>query len=245
MIDIIPAIDLIDGQCVRLTQGDFARKTVYSSDPVSMALQFQEAGLKRLHLVDLDGARTGKIANLETLEQIVKSTSLVVDFGGGIKTEEDLKQVLDAGAAMVNIGSMSYKEPETIIKWAEQYGVDKFILGADVINERIATNGWQNQTELHIDDYISSYQKHGISRICCTDISKDGMLGGAAVTLYKKLLNRFPGIHLIASGGVGAMEDITALEACGCKGVIVGKAIYEQKITLEQLKNYIYSYGAN
>lgn len=238
MIDIIPAIDIIDGKCVRLTQGDFGQKTIYNENPLEMALRFENAGLKRLHLVDLDGARQGKIKNLKVLENIASNTNLVIDFGGGIKTDEDIHAVFDAGAAMANIGSVAVQQQDLFYAWLELYGSSKIILGADVMNEMVAVNGWQEQTALSVFDFIHDSFKQGIRSICCTDISKDGLLQGPSVELYKKLLNKNPELKLIASGGVSSIADIDDIQNIGCAGVIIGKAIYENRIKLSDLKAY-------
>jgi len=239
MIEIIPAIDLINGQCVRLSKGEFSSKKVYSDDPVSVALRFQAAGLKRLHLVDLDGARKGIPQNLKVLSRIAAATSLTIDYGGGIKKEEDLLAAFDAGASMVNIGSLALKDRLTVLSWAEKYGSSKIIIGADVQQESIVINGWQKQTAINVLDFIGYYHRQGLNQFCCTDIEKDGMLSGTSIPLYKKVLKVFPGIELIASGGVSSMEDIIQLENIGCSGVILGKCLYEHRVTLDELRSTI------
>jgi phosphoribosylformimino-5-aminoimidazole carboxamide ribotide isomerase len=238
MITIIPAIDIIDGKCVRLSQGDFATAKVYRQDPVEVAKEFEAAGIKRLHVVDLDGAKSGKVCNLSALEKIVKSTSLLVDFGGGIKTDQEIKQVIDAGVTFVSIGSMAVKEPELFNKWIREFGADKFFLGADVRDGKIAVSGWLEQTGIDVVDFIQEQMEKRISHVFCTDISKDGLLEGPSLTFYRHLLFQCPGLRLVASGGVSSIEDIKALDQLGCEGVIIGKAIYEGKISLEELKQF-------
>lgn len=238
-MEIIPAIDIIDGKCVRLTQGDYARKTVYNEDPLEVAKQFEAAGIRRLHLVDLDGARTGKIANLKILEQIAGNTQLEIDFGGGIKNEESLASVFNAGGLLATIGSLSVKEPEVFYSLVRKYGPGRFLLGADVKNEKIAVNGWLEETDLSVYDFIAENMKEGLKNIFCTDISKDGMLKGPAIDLYKKIIEKSPGINLIASGGVSDINDLQMLKNNSCGGVIIGKAIYEGKIKLNDLKKYL------
>ncbi len=237
-IQIIPAIDIMDGKCVRLTQGNFSRKKVYNEHPLEVARQFEDAGITRLHLVDLDGARAGVIKNRKVLEDIAKGTKLVIDFGGGIKTEEDLRMVFDSGARYATIGSLAVKEENTFIRWMEQYGNDRFLLGADVKKEKITVGGWLETTQVGIYDLIEKYIHHGIRQVFCTDTSKDGKLKGPATALYKKIIGRFPGLYFIASGGVSSMIDLITLSAIGCKGVIIGKALYEHRITLKELRYF-------
>ncbi len=239
MIEIIPAIDIIDGKCVRLSQGDFARKTIYNEDPLTVAKQFEKAGIKRLHLVDLDGARHGKIKNLKVLKSIANNTKLKIDFGGGIKTDDDIESVFDAGAMMATIGSIAVKHPELLVTWMKQYGAKKILLGADVKNERLAIGGWLKQTNIGIYEFIDRNVKRGVETLFCTDIAKDGMLKGVSAHLYSRILLRFPGLNLIASGGVSSIDDINILQRTGCKGVIIGKALYEGNITLKDLKPYL------
>lgn len=239
MIKIIPAIDIIDGKCVRLSQGDFTTKKIYSASPVETAKEFEDAGIQRLHIVDLDGARQGKTVNIETLENIATATKLEIDFGGGIKTSKDVESVLNAGAAYFNIGSIAVKEPETVAGWIKRFGASKILLGADVKDEHIMIQGWQEKSNIRIFDYISAYIIKGIENIFCTDILKDGLLQGASTALYKKILSMFPALNLIASGGVADISDIEALNDIGCSGVIIGKALYEGKISLPQLKKYL------
>ena len=235
MIEIIPAIDLIDGKCVRLTQGDFAQKKVYNENPLDTAKEFENAGLKRLHIVDLDGAKRGKVTNLKVLETIAANTNLTIDFGGGIKTDEDIKSVFDAGAGVASIGSVAVKSPEKFFAWLAQFGSEKILLGADVKGKNLAINGWQTETEIEILAFLKEYFAKGVTQAFVTDISKDGLLQGSANELYAEILREIPDIKLIASGGVSKIEDITELEKIGCAGVIVGKAIYEGKIKLEDL----------
>jgi phosphoribosylformimino-5-aminoimidazole carboxamide ribotide isomerase len=238
-MQIIPAIDLIDGKCVRLTQGDYAQKKVYNEDPLEAAKQFESAGIQRLHLVDLDGARTGKITNLRVLEKIAAETQLQIDFGGGIKKEEDLVSVFNAGAQLATIGSLSVKEPEIFYSLVKKYGAGKFLLGADVKNEKIAVNGWLEETDLSLYDFIAANIEQGVKNIFCTDISKDGMLQGPAIDLYKKILDAQPEVKLIASGGISGIGDLEKLKNNGLHGAIIGKAIYEGKISLNDLKKYL------
>ena len=238
MIEIIPAIDLIDGKCVRLSQGDFARKKVYIENPLDAAKQFESVGLKRLHIVDLDGAKNGKITNLKVLETIAANTNLTIDFGGGIKTDDDIKAVFDAGAEMASVGSVAVKNADKFFEWIERFGADKILLGADVRDEKLSINGWQTGTEIEISSFIKDCFAKGVTQAFVTDISKDGLLQGSASELYKKILREIPKLKLIASGGVSRIEDIFELDEIGCSGVIVGKAIYEGKITLKDLEKY-------
>jgi len=238
-MEIIPAIDCIDGKCVRLTQGDYAQKTVYHDDPLDVALEFERAGIKRLHLVDLDGAKAGKVVNWKVLERIAANTSLQIDFGGGIKTEEDLEKVLGAGAKWAVIGSLAVKEPERFMNWISVYGSQTFFLGADVRNEKIAISGWKETTEKGVMDFISEYKTRGIDYMFCTDISKDGKLEGPATELYQKIIEQNKDLRLVASGGVSKSEDLYELQRIGCDGVIIGKAIYENRISLDDLKPFL------
>lgn len=239
MIEIIPAIDIIDGKCVRLSQGDYQTKKIYSESPIDVSKQFENAGIKRLHMVDLDGAKNGSVINLKTLENVASNTKLEIDFGGGIKTTEDVNKVLNAGATFFNIGSIAVKQPEMVEEWIMTFGADKILLGADVKNENIMINGWQQSANINIISYISAYINTGINKIFCTDISKDGLLQGTSIELYKKILNAFPQLHLIASGGVSSIDDIEQLNAIGCSGVIIGKALYEERIHLSQLNKFL------
>lgn len=234
-MQIIPAIDIIEGKCVRLTQGDYAQKTIYNENPLEVALQFQDAGLERLHLVDLDGAKAGSVKNWKVLEQLTSKTKMVIDFGGGIKKEEDLQIVFDSGAAYATIGSLAVKEASKFVSWLQVYGASKFLLGADVKDEKIAVGGWLETTDINILDFIEQYTAVGISQLFCTDVSKDGKLEGPSIALYQKIITQFPDLHFIASGGVSNLTDLVQLKEIGCKGAIVGKAIYENRITLNEL----------
>ena len=235
MIEIIPAIDLIDGKCVRLVQGDFAQRTIYSENPSDVAQMFADAGLTRLHIVDLDGAKRGELANLGVLESIALRTNLTIDFGGGIKTDEDIKTVFDAGAKIASIGSVAVKEPEKFFAWLDRYGGERVLLGADVKGKKLAINGWQTATDVEILPFLREYFERGVTQAFVTDISKDGLLEGASNSLYAEILREIPGLKLIASGGVSKIEDIRELEKTGCAGVIVGKAIYEGRIKIDEL----------
>lgn len=237
-LQIIPAIDIIDGKCVRLTEGDYSQKKIYNEHPLEVAKQFEDAGLIRLHLVDLDGAKAGAVKNWKVLETIAGKTSLIIDFGGGIKQEEDVRIVFNSGAALATVGSVAVKEEEKFVNWLQQFGADKFLLGADVKNEKIAVGGWLETTDIWIYDFIEKYIAHGVQQIFCTDVSKDGRLEGPSTELYKNILQKFPQLHFIASGGVSNMQDLDVLQQIGCSGAIVGKAIYEGRITLEELKRF-------
>jgi phosphoribosylformimino-5-aminoimidazole carboxamide ribotide isomerase len=237
-MQIIPAIDIIDGKCVRLTQGDYAQKTIYNESPVEVAKQFEAAGLKRLHLVDLDGAKAGTVKNWAVLQEIAAYTTLSIDFGGGIKKDKDLNIVFESGAAYATIGSLAVKEPDTFLEWLKVYGPDKFILGADVKSEKIAVSGWLETTDINIYDFLQDYISKGILQSFCTDVSKDGTLEGPSIDLYKNIVEKFPSLFFIASGGVSCLEDLTALKELGCAGAIVGKAIYEGRIALKDLTNF-------
>ena len=238
MIEIIPAIDIIDGKCVRLTKGDYNLKTIYAEDPLEVALMMQDAGCKRLHLVDLDGAKSSHIVNYRTLERIATSTNLVIDFGGGLKSDEDLRIAFENGASMITGGSIAVKNPEIFQGWIEKFGNEKIILGADTRNGKISTSGWVTDSELDIIPFIKDYMAKGITKVISTDINVDGMLTGPSIDLYKDILNEMPNLHLIASGGVSAMADIEALEEANVPAVIVGKAIYENRITLKDLEQF-------
>jgi phosphoribosylformimino-5-aminoimidazole carboxamide ribotide isomerase len=234
-MEIIPAIDIIDGKCVRLTHGDFNQKKIYNENPLEVAKEFEDAGIRRLHLVDLDGARAGVVKNWKVLESIAGRTSLTIDFGGGVKTEKDVRIVLDSGAVFVTVGSIAVKDEPLFSSWLSAIGAEKFLLGADVKDEKITVSGWLEQTDIWIYDFIESYQAKGITQIFCTDVSKDGAMEGPSMVLYKNIVERFPKLHFIASGGVSNIEDVYALEETGCSGVIIGKAIYEGKILLKDL----------
>ena len=239
-MDIIPAIDLIGGKCVRLTQGDYAQKKVYNENPLEVAKMFEAAGISRLHLVDLDGAKAQHIVNHHVLRSIATNTSLTIDFGGGLKTDADLRIAFDNGAAMITGGSVAVKNPEMFNRWISDYGSDKIILGADVKDGMIAVSGWTETAAIDLTTFLSDYCAKGVSQVICTDISRDGMMQGPAVELYRRLLERFPELYLIASGGVSCMEDIVALHEAGVPAVITGKAIYEGKIKLEELQSAIF-----
>ena len=234
---IIPAIDIIDGRCVRLTQGDYSQKKIYNDNPLDVARAFEAAGLHYLHLIDLDGAKAGKVTNWKVIEEITSGTGLTVDFGGGIKTEEELSRLFEYGVAQVNIGSMAVTNPDTIAGWIKKFGTEKIILSADVKSEKIAMSGWQENSMISITDFLKDYIRKGIEYVTCTDISTDGMLVGPNIDLYKKILLTFPQLNLIASGGVSNMDDIYELKQIGVDGVIVGKAIYENRIRLDELAN--------
>ncbi len=236
MIDIIPAIDIMDGKCVRLTQGDYTKQKVYNEDPVVIAKKAEDSGCKYLHLVDLDGALSGTMKNSQVLKAITDNTSLIVDYSGGIRTQADIELVFDLGAEMICIGSMAYKRPDIVYEWGRFFGYDKLIISADVREGYILTNAWQSQTALKMNEFLESFIRKGFNRFCCTDVSRDGMLFGVDINLYKQIKTLFPDIDLIASGGVTSIADIIALQDAGCTGVVVGKAIYEGKISLEQLK---------
>lgn len=238
MIDVIPAIDIIEGKCVRLTHGDFARKKVYADDPLEVAKRFEAAGVKRLHMVDLDGARSGRPANLRSLERVASNTRLSIDFGGGIKTADDLESVFASGAEIANVGSIAVKDPETFFAWMEKYGSERILLGADSRNGNVAIDGWQTDTDIPIVDLLKNFAERGVRKAFVTDVSSDGAMAGPAIGLYDRIMTAVPQLHLIASGGVRDCGDIDELERIGCAGVIVGKAIYEGAITLEKLAKY-------
>jgi phosphoribosylformimino-5-aminoimidazole carboxamide ribotide isomerase len=235
---IIPAIDVIEGKAVRLTQGDYSQKKVYNEHPLEVARQFEDAGLRRLHLVDLDGAKSGKVKNWKILEALAGKTSLIIDFGGGIKSEKDVQIVFESGAAFATVGSVAVKNEEEFLKWLLQFGAHKFLLGADVKDEKIAVAGWMETTDIWIYDFIEKYLAHGVQQIFCTDISKDGKLEGPAIQLYKNIVSKFPDLHFIASGGVSSMQDLGELQNIGCKGAIVGKAIYEGRLKITELSKF-------
>ncbi len=239
MIEIIPAIDIIDGKCVRLSQGDYGRKKVYNEDPLEVAKEFQDHGIQRLHLVDLDGAVSHHIVNYKVLEKIANHTSLVVDFGGGIKSDEDLKIAFECGAQMVTGGSIAVKEPELFASWIQRYGSDKIILGADVKERKIAINGWTEKSDCDIINFLEDYIAKGVTKVVCTDIDCDGMLEGTSIKLYKEILQHFPSLYLVASGGVSGIADIEALQDAGVPAVVFGKALYEGKISLHDLQMFL------
>lgn len=237
-MQIIPAIDLIDGKCVRLTEGDYAQKKIYNEDPLEVAKAFEGIGLMRLHLVDLDGAKAGEVVNWKVLEKIANKTKLKIDFGGGIKKEATLKTVLDSGAAFATIGSLAVKNRNVFEAWIDRFGADVFMLGADVFNEKIAVGGWLEKTDIDLYSFVQSYMQKGIKQIFCTDIQKDGKLQGPSFDLYKNIVAKFSNLQLIASGGVSSMQDLIELRTIGCSAAIVGKAIYENRITLEELSAF-------
>ena len=234
-MEIVPAIDIIDGKCVRLSKGDYNAQKTYSGNPLDVALRFQDAGIKRLHLVDLDGARSKHIVNYPVLEAITNHTDLTVDFGGGIKSTSDLETALGCGAAMVTVGSTAVTDPDLMQKWIEDFGQEHIILGADARDGKISVNGWKEDSVLTLSDFIRDYMNKGITQVLCTDINRDGMLQGPAVELYRSLLKEFPGIKLIASGGVSSVQDLMDLKEAGLPSAIVGKAYYEGRITIDQL----------
>lgn len=236
MIELIPAIDLIDGKCVRLTKGDYDSKKVYNEDPVAQAREFEKLGFKRLHVVDLDGAKSKHVVNDAVLKAVTEATDLVVDFGGGIKTEEDIQKAFDAGAAMVTVGSVAVTHPELFLSWLDKFGAERIILGADVRNGKVSINGWKEDSSEDLLPFLKTYVAHGVKNVLCTEISKDGTLAGPAIDLYKRIMAEYPQLHLIASGGVSCTDDITALEAAGIPAVVFGKAYYEGRIDLGQLK---------
>lgn len=237
-MQIIPAIDIIAGNCVRLTQGDYKQETLYSKHPLDVAKEFEQAGLQRLHLVDLEGAKAGTIVNAAVLETIATHTTLQIDFGGGIHSAAAVQQVINAGATWVTVGSVAVKDKEKLNNWLDTFGVEKFMLGADVKGKLLAVSGWTETTDQEITPFIEYWISRGIRQVFCTDISKDGQLAGPSIDLYKSILQQFPELYFIASGGVSSMEDIIALEQIGCKGAIVGKAIYEKRVTLQQLAHW-------
>ena len=237
-MQIIPAIDIIEGKCVRLTEGDYAQKKIYNEDPLEVAKAFEGIGLMRLHLVDLDGAKAGQVVNWKVLEKIANNTELKIDFGGGIKTEDILKTVLDTGATYATIGSLAVKNELLFQEWIARFGAKVFMLGADVFEEKIAIGGWLEKTDISVFDFMKSYIDKGVKQIFCTDIKKDGKLQGPSIELYQKIIEQFPALHLIASGGVSSLDDLIELEEIGCAAAIVGKAIYENKITISELASF-------
>ena len=239
MIEIIPAIDIIDGKCVRLTKGDYSTKKVYNEDPVEVAKMFESHGIKRLHTVDLDGAKSQHVVNYKTIEKIADHTSLVIDFGGGIKSDKDIEIAFESGASMVTIGSIAVKQPALFESWLNRYGDNKIILGADVKEGLVSINGWKEEGDVELLPFLRNYINKGIDNVLCTDISRDGMLQGPSIDLYKKIMALFPQLHLIASGGVSCIEDIAELNEAGIPAVVFGKAIYEGKIKMNELKPYL------
>lgn len=235
MIELIPAIDIIDGKCVRLSQGDYGSKKIYNENPIEVAKEFEANGIRRLHVVDLDGAISHHVVNYRTLEQIATRTSLIIDFGGGIKSDEDLVLAFENGAQMITGGSIAVKNPELFCKWLEQYGSEKIILGADVKDRMIAVNGWKDESTKELFPFLQEYVHKGVQKVICTDIACDGMLQGPAIDLYKEMLTVHPDLYLIASGGVSCIDDIKALHEAGVPAVIFGKALYEGRITMKEL----------
>ena len=236
---IIPAIDIIEGKCVRLTKGDYSQKTIYNEEPLEVARQFEDAGLKRLHLVDLDGARTGDVKNWKILEKIAGKTKLEIDFSGGISTQKNLEITFNSGAAYASIGSIAVKDEFTFSGWLLAFGADKFIIGADVKEEIIVIKGWTETTTLTVFELIEKYKTKGVNQFFCTDVNKDGLMQGPAMDLYKKIINEHPSIDLIASGGIVTIKELQELREAGCSGAIIGKAIYENKISIADLKRFI------
>jgi phosphoribosylformimino-5-aminoimidazole carboxamide ribotide isomerase len=239
MIEIIPAIDIIDGKCVRLSQGDYAQKKVYNENPLEVAKAFEDVGVRRLHLVDLDGAKAQHIVNYKVLESIAMNTSLTIDFGGGLKSDDDLRIAFESGASMVTGGSIAVKNPAVFLSWLEKFGAEKIILGADVKNEKIAVGGWIETTEIELLPFVKSFMEKGVDKVICTDISKDGMLKGPSIDLYRKMLGEMPDLYLIASGGVSSMQDIEQLAEADVPAVITGKAIYEGRIKMDDLARFL------
>jgi phosphoribosylformimino-5-aminoimidazole carboxamide ribotide isomerase len=237
MIELIPAIDIINGQCVRLTKGDYDQKTVYRDSPAEVAKEFEQIGFKRLHVVDLDGAKSKHIVNSQVLQHITSETQLLVDFGGGIKTNQDIEMAFESGAAMVTIGSIAVTQPDLFMGWLEKYGAERLILGADVRNGKISINGWKEDSTEDLLPFLRKYVDAGVKNVLCTEISKDGTLAGPAIELYQSVMEAYPQLHLIASGGVSSIDDIKALDAAGIPAVVFGKAIYEGRIDLKLLKN--------
>lgn len=240
MIELIPAIDIIDGKCVRLSQGDYDKVKEYSASPADVAKEMEDHGITRLHVVDLDGAKSKHVVNWRTLEQIARATNLVIDFGGGVKTDDDLRIVFDCGAQMVTGGSIAVKEPDTFQRWLLKYGAEKIILGADVKEGKVAVSGWLEDSDSELMSFLEHYTQQGVQKVICTEISRDGMLQGPAVSLYKDVLSEYPHLHLIASGGVSSMDDIEALAEARVPGVIFGKALYEGRITWRDIERFIF-----
>jgi phosphoribosylformimino-5-aminoimidazole carboxamide ribotide isomerase len=236
---IIPAIDIIEGKCVRLSKGDYSTKKVYNENPLEMAKEFEAHGIEHLHLVDLDGAKASHIVNHKVLEEIASKTNLKIDFGGGLKTDEDLRIAFESGAGQITGGSIAVKQPQIFKEWLVKFGAAKIILGADANDEKIAISGWQEESDEELIPFVKSYMKDGVSYVICTDIAKDGMLEGPSFDLYQKMLKALPKVKLIASGGISKFEELPKLAALGCEGTIIGKAIYEHKISLKQLEAYI------
>ena len=238
-MELIPAIDIIEGRLVRLTKGDYATQKVYAEDPVEVAHEMESLGFKRLHVVDLDGARSKHVVNIDVLRRITQETRLVVDFGGGVKSEDDLRKVLDAGAQMVTVGSIAVTQRELVMQWLQEFGTEHLVLGADVRNGRISINGWKEESTQELLPFLDGYLRAGMRHVLCTEISKDGMLEGPAISLYEDIMKEFPNLYLIASGGVSCIEDIDLLNSAGIPAVVFGKAIYEGKIKMEELEKYV------
>ena len=239
MIELIPAIDIIDGKCVRLSQGDYDTKKIYNENPLEVAKEFEANGIRRLHVVDLDGAKSSHIVNYKVLDQLAGHTSLTIDFGGGIKTDEDLTIALEYVAQMVTLGSIAVKNPDLFKSWLHKFGAEKIILGADVKDNRISVNGWKEESQQELLPFLDGYTQEGIRKVLCTDISRDGMLQGPSIDLYKQIMAQFPDMHLIASGGVSGLDDIIRLDEAGIPAVVFGKALYEGRITLKDLKRFM------
>ena len=239
MIELIPAIDIIDGKCVRLSQGDYNTQKVYNESPLEVAKEFEANGIRRLHVVDLDGAKSSHIVNYKVLDQLAGHTSLTIDFGGGIKTDEDLTIAFEYGAQMVTLGSIAVKNPDLFKSWLHKFGAEKIILGADVKDNRISVNGWKEESQQELLPFLDGYTQEGIKKVLCTDISRDGMLQGPSIDLYKQIMAQFPDMHLIASGGVSGLDDIIRLDEAGIPAVVFGKALYEGRITLKDLKRFM------
>lgn len=239
MIEFIPAIDIIDGKCVRLSQGKYDSQKVYNENPVEVAKEFEAYGISRLHVVDLDGAASHHVVNYRVLDRIASQTSLIIDFGGGVKSDEDLAIAFENGAQIVTLGSIAVKQPETLCQWLDKYGNEKIILGADVKDKKIAISGWKEESSQELMPFLDYYIKRGITKVLCTDISRDGMLEGPSTPLYKDIMATYPELHLIASGGVSSLDDILKLHEAGIPAVVVGKALYEGKISLRELSRYI------
>lgn len=238
-MQIIPAIDIIDGKCVRLTQGDYQQKKIYNEDPLEVAQQFEDAGLSRLHLVDLDGAKASRIINHKVLERLATHTGLHIDFGGGLKSDEDVRIAFNSGARQITGGTVAVKDPALFEGWLQQYGSEKIILGSDVKDGLVAVSGWQEKSKLELFPFLRDYLAKGVRYTICTDVSKDGLLQGSALALYRQIREEFPSLNLIASGGVTTMAEVEKLAEIGCYGAIIGKAIYEQKISLKDLQNFV------
>src|SRR5690606_26068560 len=238
-MEIIPAIDIIDGKCVRLTQGDYAQKKVYNENPLEVALQFQDAGLTRLHLVDLDGAKAKAVQNWKVLETLASKTSLVIDFGGGLTTEKDVRILFDSGAAFATVGSIAVKQKQELERWFTVFGADRFLLGADVINKQIAIHGWTENSGIDLFEFLDDYLQKGVKQVFCTDIAKDGRLEGPSINLYREIVESYPELYFIASGGVSSLQDLETLAQLPCSAAIVGTAIYENRISLADLRKFV------